>query len=178
MKTILDRWFSAAGPSPILVTTEVLAQRGDAEAQFHLGLKFASAKGAAQDYALAEHWYLKAADQKHPLAHFNLGMMYASGQGMPSDRAKSLVWIQKAADLGDAGAQYRLGEAHHRAILDESPEAVSQSRINAYKWFRLAAAQGYQGAETACEVVNLNMTREDVMEAGRRIAAFSVTTTE
>lgn len=105
-------------------------------------------------------------------------MMYASGQGMPSDRAKSLEWIQKAADLGDAGAQYRLGAAHHRAILGGSPENVSQSWINAYKWFRLAAAQGYQGAETACEVVNLNLTREDVMEAGRRIAAFSTTTTE
>ena len=178
MKTILNHWFGAAEPSPVLETTEALARRGDAEAQFHLGLKFASAKGAAQDYAQAERWYLKAADQKHPLAHFNLGMMYASGQGMPSDRAKSLVWIQKTADLGDAGAQYRLGEAHHRAILDGSPQNVSQSRINAYKWFRLAAAQGYHGAETACEVVNLNMTREDVVEAGRLIAAFSITTTE
>lgn len=68
MKAILNRRFSAAGPSPILANTEVRAQRGDAEAQFQLGLKFASAKGAAQDYAQAEPWYLKAADQNHALA--------------------------------------------------------------------------------------------------------------
>ena len=97
---------------------------------------------------------------------------------MPSDRAKSQVWIQKAADLGDAGAQYSLGAIYHRAIQDGLPKDASQSRINAYKWFRLAAAQGYQGAETACDMVNLDMTHEDVAEGRRRIAAFRSTQTD
>jgi hypothetical protein len=59
-------------------------QRGDAEAQFSLALSYANGEGAAQDYPLAEHWYLKAAGQNHALAHFNLGIMHANGQGMPS----------------------------------------------------------------------------------------------
>ena len=146
-------------------------------AQFGLvhsrGVELGNASGAAQDYAQAEHWYLKAAGQNHPLAHFNLGMMYANGQGAPSDRTKSLVWIQKAAELGDAAAQFRLGETHHRALLDGLPENDSHSRISAYQWFQLAAAQGYRGAESACEVMNLEMTREDVVEGGRRIAKFN-----
>jgi TPR repeat protein len=159
--------------SPIRETTESMAQRGDAAAQFSLGLKFASGSGALQDYGQAAHWYLKAADQSHSLAQFNLGIMYANGQGMPRDPARSLVWIQRAADLGDAGAQYNLGVTHHRASLSGLPEDAAGSRIDAYKWLRLAAAQGYQGSETACDVVNLHMTREDVAEGGRRIAAFN-----
>ena len=149
-----------------------MAERGDAEAQFNLGLKFANAEGASPDYAQAEHWYLKAADQNHALAHFNLGMMHANGQGMPCDRAKSLVWIQKAADLGDAGAQYNLGVTHQRAVLNRASPNAARSRIDAYIWFRLAADQGYRGADSACNVVNLHMTRADVLEGGRRIAAF------
>jgi TPR repeat protein len=177
-KNPFDQRSSSAAPSPVQETVEALAQRGNAEAQFSLGLMYASGKGDALDYAQAEHWYLKAADRKHALAHFNLAMMYANGQGMPSDRAKSEVWIQKAADLGDAGAQYNLGAMYHRAVLDGLPEDASQSRINAYKWFRLAAAQGYRGAQVACDMVNSDMTHEDVAEGGRRVAAFKATQTD
>jgi TPR repeat protein len=172
-KTLFRRWFRRAAPSPFSETAEALAERGVAEAQFNIGLRFANGKGAALDYAQAEHWYLKAAGQDHALAQFNLGMMHANGQGMPADRAKSLVWIQKSADLGDAGAQYRLGMTHQRAIRDGLPENSTQARLDAYQWLRLAADQDYRGAEAACELVNLHMTREDVLEGGRRVAAFN-----
>jgi uncharacterized protein len=173
-KTHFQRWFGSDAPPPVQESTAAKAQRGDAEAQFCLGLSYANGEGAARDYALAEHWYLKAAGQNHALAHFNLGMMHANGQGVPCDRVKSLEWIQLAADLGDAGAQYKLGTTRHRASLDPRSEDASQLRIDAYKWFRLAADQGYLGSETACQVVSLNMTREDVQESGRRVEAFSV----
>lgn len=172
-KNIIRRWFRFLAPSPARETTRAMAERGVAEAQFNLGVSFTHGGTKDPDYAQAEHWYLKAAAQNHALAHFNLGMMHANGQGMPRDRAKSLVWIQKAADLGDAGAQYNLGITHQRAIRDGLPEDAAESRRNAYKWLRLAANQGYHDAESACEQVNLNMTREEVMEGGRRVAAFN-----
>ena len=152
-------------------TTETRAGHGDAEAQFSLGVRFAG-EGAAQDYAQAAQWYLKAADQSHSLAQFNLAIMYAAGQGVPRDEAKSKAWMQKAADLGDAGAQYNIGMKHHRASLDGLPEAAVESRIQAYKWLQLAAAQGYRSSEASWAFVALNMTREDVADGGRRIAAF------
>ena len=61
---------------------------------------------------------------------------------------------------------------HHRASLDGLPEAAPESRIQAYKWLQLAAAQGYRGSEAAWAFVALGMTREDVADGGRRIAAF------
>jgi TPR repeat protein len=88
------------------------------------------------------------------------------------DEVKSMGWMQKAADLGDAGAQYKVGMRHHRASLDGLPEAAPESRIQAYKWLQLAAAQGYRGSEAAWAFVALAMTREDVADGGRRVAAF------
>ena len=152
-------------------TTESKADHGDADAQFSLGLRF-SREGVTQDYAQAVEWYQKAAHQSHSLAQFNLGIMYEAGQGVARDEAKSMGWMQKAADLGDAGAQYHLGMKHHRASIEGLPEDAAESRIQAYKWLQLAAAQGYRSSEGAWAFVTLNMTREDVADGGRRIAAF------
>ena len=171
-KSFFRRWFGSAAPSPVPETTEALAERGVAEAQFKLGLKYANGIGTAQNYPQAEHWYLKAADQNHVLAQFNLGMMHAQGQGMPQNDLKSQEWFQKAANLGDAGGQYRIGIIHQRAIRDGLPENASRSRIDAFQWLRLAADQGYYGAEEVCIMVNLQMTREDVAEGRRRVAVF------
>jgi TPR repeat protein len=172
-KPFFRRWFSRPGKpaGETAQTAETKAGHGDAEAQFSLGLKF-SREGVSQDYAQAVQWYQKAADQSHPLAQFNLGIMYAAGQGVPCDEAKSMGWMQKAADQGDAGAQYHIGMKHHRASFHALPEVASESRIQAYKWLQLSAAQGYRSSEAAWAFVTVGMTREDVADGSRRIAAF------
>src|SRR5882757_7889726 len=73
-------------------SAQTMAERGDAEAQFGMGLRFANA-GDAPGFAQAAHWYLKAAAQNHALAQYNLSVMYFRGQGVPRDKAASLVWI-------------------------------------------------------------------------------------
>jgi len=152
--------------------TKAKADSGDADAQFGLGFKYANCDGAAQDYAQAAQWYLKAADQSHSLAQFNLAVMYANGQGVPKDDAKALVWFQKAALQGDAGAQFNLGMREHRASSAGLAKDALESKIEAYKWYHLAAAQGYQGSASACESVNLSMTKEQVADGNRRAADF------
>ena len=147
---------------------------GDAEVQFNMGLKFANGAGATRDYALAAESYHKAADQSHSLAQFNLGMMYAHGQGVSRDAAQAVMWFGRAARLGDAGAQFNLGESCHRASLQGARKDAPESRIEAYKWYRLAAAQGYLDSETAYTTLTLNMTREDVAAGNRRVAEFHV----
>lgn len=172
MKTSFFRqWFG--GPVvPAPETVEAQAERGVAEAQFNLGLKFANAKGATQDYAQAALWYRKAAEQGHALAQLNLGVMYAEGQGMLSDKAQAMVWLDRAAHLGDAGAQHRLGVTHHRASLDRSPTNASESRIEAYKWLQLSDDQGYRDSDMARGLVVLQMTHAEVADANRRVADF------
>jgi hypothetical protein len=150
------------------------ADYGDADVHFSRGLKFANGEGATRDYAQAAEWYHKAADQSHSLAQFNLGMMYAHGQGVTRDAAQSVMWYGRAARQGDAGAQFNLGESCHRASLQGERKDAPESRIEAYKWYRLAAAQGYQDSETAYTTLTINMTREDVAVGNRRVAEFKV----
>jgi TPR repeat protein len=156
--------------SGLLVTQAKKAEEGDAEAQFGLGLKFAN--GEAQDYLQAAQWYRKAADQNHSLAQFNLGMMYAQGQGMAPDEGEAVRWIRRAAEQGDAAAQFNLGSRYHRASVSGLEMDAAESRIEAYKWFQLAAAQGYKNSLLTCEPVTLRMTHDDVAEGNDRVATF------
>ena len=153
-------------------TDEANADREDADVQFGLGLKFANDASTAPDYSQAAHWYRKAADQSHALAQFNLGVMYARGQGVDRNDATAAMWLGKAAQQGDAGAQYHLGMRHHRASIGAQPNDALESRLEAFKWLHLAAAQGYKGSVAACEFVALGMTREEVSVGNHRRAAF------
>jgi uncharacterized protein len=145
---------------------------GDAEVQFGMGLKFARGAGVPADYRQAAEWYRKAAEQRHSLAQFNLGIMYASGQGVKRDHTESAMWFGKAAHQGDAGAQSSLAKSCHRASLTDLPPAARESRIEAYKWYQLAAAQGYGPSDSACSTLIQSMTREDVAVADQRVADF------
>jgi hypothetical protein len=169
------RLFSPA-PESDLKTALAKAGTGDADAQFGLGLKYSAGTeaGMARDLAQAAEWYEKAANQDHALAQFNLSLMFASGQGVPQNDTTALMWTRKAAEGGDAGAQFNLGTRYHRASMDCLQKDSAESRIEAYKWFHLASAQGYKGSDAACERVTLGMTREEVADGNQRTAAFAV----
>jgi TPR repeat protein len=167
------RLFSSALESD-LKSTLAKAGHGDADAQFGLGLKYSTGtgEGIAQDFAQAAEWYHKAAVQNHALAQFNLSVMFASGQGVAQNDTTALMWTRKAAEGGDAGAQFKLGSRYHRASMDRLQMDSAESRIEAYKWFHLASAQGYKGSDAAGERVALGMTREEVADGNQRTAAF------
>lgn len=146
----------------------------DAESQFNLGVKFASGKGASQDFVHAAECYRKAAGQNHALAQFNLGVMYAAGQGVTMDAAESAMWFGRSARLGDAGAQLKMGDSLHFASLTQLPPVAAESRIEAFKWYRLAAAQDFPGSETSCGALSMKMTWEEVATGNMRAAIFKI----
>ena len=151
------------------------AEAGDAEAQFGLGLKFCIASGPGQDLEQGARWYRKAAEQGHTLAQLNLGVMCALGQGMAQDDAAALGWTRKAAEGGDASAQFNLGSRCHRTSVNRAGKNCGESRVEAYKWFSLASAQGYEGSAAACERITLDMTRDELTDGNLRAAAFVAT---
>jgi hypothetical protein len=152
-------------------STQTRADHKEAEAQFSLGLRFASGDGASLDYAKAADWYLRAANQNHALAQFNLGLMFAGGQGVAQDDAKALIWMQMAAQQGDPGAQHFLGMRLRRGSFEGLAKDAAESNIEAYKWFRLAAAQGYGDSDTARDGVAIRLTREQLEEGNHRADA-------
>ena len=170
-KVWYQKMFSRSA-KPDLRTTRAKADLGDAEAQFALGLKYSNGAVPPPDLPQAAQWYRKAADQNHALAQFNLGIMYAKGQGVAHDEAEALIWMRRAAGNGDAGAQHNLGTRYHRASVSGQQMDAIESRIEAYKWLHLAAAQGYRGSDAACERVTLSMSRDEVAEGNHRATAL------
>jgi len=143
------------------------------EAQFLRGLNFPTGQGAVQDDARAAQCYIEAGKQGHGSAQVNLAALYEQGQRVMRDEAKAPMWLTKAANLGNAAAQYRLGVQQHLACRAGRVGASFEGRIEALKWVRLSAAQGYHGAESASEFVALSITREEVAEGVRRVAALA-----
>jgi TPR repeat protein len=169
--SFLRQWFSRASSRPDSVTP-FPGNQAEPEAQFQRGVRLASGEGMAQDYARAAYWYALAAEQNHGLAQFNLAVMYGHGQGVARDETRSLMWMTRAAQSGDAAAQYTLGVQQHLAGREVRLAVAPEGRIEALKWVRLSAAQGYRGAEGACEFIALGMTREEVTVGERRAEAF------
>ena len=73
------------------------AERGDARAQYSLGVMYDFGRGVPKDYAKAVHWYRKAAEQGYVFAQSNLGVMYYQGKGVLEDYVQAYAWWSIAA---------------------------------------------------------------------------------
>ena len=79
---------------------EQLAARGDAQAQYQLGLFYAQADVAGHDDVKAVDWWQKAADQALPDANSPSRSCTSDGRGVAQDTAVGLAWCHKAARAG------------------------------------------------------------------------------
>lgn len=114
----------------------IAAERGDANAQFDLALRYADGDGVEQDQSKAVHWYQKAAEQGHAKAQFNLAVRYENGNGIERDQTKAVRWYLKAAQQGHSGAQFNL------ALCYRDGDGVQEDQWKASHWFHMAAEQG------------------------------------
>lgn len=85
------------------------AIKGDATAQFNLGVMYANGEGVPQDYNEALKWYRKSAEQDNAGAYNNIGTMYYSGKGVPQSYDEAVKCFRKAAELGDANGHNNMG---------------------------------------------------------------------
>jgi len=161
------------------------AEKGDAKAQFVVGLDYSQGNGVTQSSSDAFRWFSKAADQGFVKAQASLGYCYLYGNGVDQDYAEAMNWLRKAADQGDASAQVNLGliyadkgtpedcvesEKLLRKAADQGSYiaqwnlgcayakgcGVSQDYIQAIKWFRKAADQNFADAQSMVGYYYLN----------------------
>lgn len=89
-----------------LKNTIKLAELGDAQAQYELGLSyfsnidFGSGDSFIKDYILAVKWYLRSAEQGHTEAQVQLGICYANGLGVDKNEYMAFCWWTMAAEQG------------------------------------------------------------------------------
>ncbi len=118
-----------------------LADQGDPNAQFNLGVIYETGQGTSQDFSEAVKWYSKSADQGVPDAQLNLGVMFAVGKGVRQDYAEAVKWYRKAADQHLAEAQYNLGTMYGNG------QGVKEDHAEEFKWYLKAANQGFAVAQ-------------------------------
>ena len=131
-----------AGLEGITVELRTNAEKGDAKSQFALGRIFDVGRGVKQDYAEAFRWYLKAAEQEHPLAQHMVGEMYRLGQGVAQSDAEAAKWFRRGAENGESSAQNNLG------VIYEYGQGGAQDFSQAVKWYRKSAEQGNSGGQS------------------------------
>ena len=136
----------------------ILADQGDAKAQFNLGTCYDKGYGVPQDYAQAVKWYRQAAEQGLALAQYSLGNCYVQGEVVPQDYAQAVKWYRKAAEQGLAKAQYDLG------VCYANGNGVPQDDVKAYMWFNLSSAQGDVFAKKGKDNITKRMTKEQIAE--------------
>ena len=115
-----------------------LAEQGDANVQFNLGVMYAEGQGVKQDDFEAVKWYRKAAEQGDANAQAYLGLAYTEGRGVRQDYTEAVKWFRKAAEQGHANAQAILGFSY---LLGKG---VQVNKSLAKEWFGKACDNGDQ----------------------------------
>ncbi len=173
---------------------QLAAQQGLAEAQFRFADMLASGEGTPKQPDEAAKWFRRAALQDHPKAQFNLAMLHANGEGVPQSESDASQWLRKSAAAGFDEAQYVLaGRLLRGTSIKELAEAalwlehaakqnhreaqyylgdllargrgVKVDRVQAYKWFSLAAAAGHTEAGRTKPLLARLMSQEEIAEA-------------
>jgi TPR repeat protein/uncharacterized membrane protein YhaH (DUF805 family) len=121
--------------------SRLLAEQGNADAQYDIGQFYYFGEGVTKDYSEAIKWYRLAAAQGHTGAETNLGVMYEKGLVVTQNYAESLKWYRLAAAQGGPYAQNNLAAMYYKG------KGVTQDYPEALRWYRLAAAQGLSQAQ-------------------------------
>lgn len=128
-----------------------LANAGNPQAQYRLGLLHYHGQGVPEDERLAISLWKKAASQGSAEAMFQIGNAFLLGTQAAKlvadpDR-EAATWYFQAASRGLSEAQYMLGH------LFLAGKGVAENRREAINWFRKAASQGHDEAKKALDSI-------------------------
>lgn len=112
-----------------------LAETGDADAQYHVGMFYNNGIGTQRDPASALPYFFKSAQAGHLLASYKVGCYYAGQFGgvVPQDKEAALLYKLRAAEAGYDLAQHDVG-MHFAKNGDMDKASI---------WWEKASQQGY-----------------------------------
>jgi TPR repeat protein len=144
------------------------AQRGTAEDQYALGMRYERGIGVPQSYLDAVYWYRLAAMQGYREGQYKLCEMSERGQGLPQDYQEALRWCGLAADHGHGRAMFILGRLYHTA------HGVPHDLVLAHMWYNLATAHGYDDGKKWRDRLADEMSPGQVAEAQKLAREWNV----
>jgi TPR repeat protein len=121
------------------------AEQGLPESQFALGQILSAGHLALADPVQGTAWTLRAAENGHPQALTILADLFSG----PTNRLAAEC-LRRAAEQGEPQAQFRHGQQWDR------PQSPGDDPSQAFRWYLLAAEQGYAPAQSAVGACHLS----------------------
>jgi TPR repeat protein len=152
--------------STALTVWQPLAEGGDANGQFGLGLLYGNGFGVDMIDEQALLWYGKAADQGHAAAQCNLAVMHLNGWGVPMNEEEAAKYYLMAAEQGITEAQIALG------LIFAADYSPLYNKEEAYKWFSVADRLGDLNAGPKREDQAARLSADEVIEADGMVSMW------
>ncbi len=154
----------SAGLPEEIVVLQARSDAGDIEAQYQLGMHYATGTKIPSDNETAVEWMKKAAKQGHIDAMYQLGSYYTLKHS--TDYTKAVRWLQLAAKQKHSGAQYLLGTLYFHGI------GVDQDFGLAYGWVFLAARKGDAEGRAIQKTIKPELTEAEQKQAQELIQNY------
>jgi TPR repeat protein len=120
---------------PSLGETRSAAEKGNARAQYLLGLRYEEGLEVSQDDAEAANWYRKSADGGDANAQLALALMYEWGRSLVPDDVQADTWytiaISTFADQGSQMIAQRCVGIRDNLEQRMTPEQIAEARKRA-----------------------------------------------
>ena len=120
-----------------------LAEEGDLDSQFKLGIHLLRGIGISVDKCEAFKWFKRATESGHIESMHMYGLCYFYGEGIAVDKHEGIKWITRSGEAGYDQAQYHLG------LIYENGNSVTVDMPTAIKWYTLASEAGHLKAKDA-----------------------------
>ena len=144
------------------------AERGTAEDQYNLGMRYERGITVPQSYSDAVHWYRLAAMQGYREGQYKLCELSERGQGLPQDYQEALRLCGLAAEQGHGRAMFIIGRLYHTA------HGVPHDLVRAHMWYNLATAHGYEDGKKWRDRVADDMSASEIAEAQKLAREWNV----
>lgn len=144
---------------------QAAARKGNAHAQYSLGVAYAFGDGVPKDMNQAIELFTQAAKKSDTDAAFNLGVIYMKGNGVPVDNQQAKIYFEQAAAQNDARAMAALGQLYETGGLG-TPDGQK-----AFEYYQQSAGLGDADAQFNTGVFYYNGKGTD-KDLGLAVAYF------
>lgn len=137
-----------------------LADKGNAIAQFSLGVMHELGQGVPQNYKKTALWYRKAVDQGYVEAQHNLGVMYDLEKDVPLNYKLDTEWYRKATEQEQENlklvqskdvAKARAKTAAEAEQVKTEKQLKAETRVEAIEQAKAEAQAGAEAKAKAAE---------------------------
>ena len=148
------------------------AEAGNVAAQAEAARRYSTAQGVAKNDERSLYWARIAADKGDARSQYIMGIRHVEAIGVKRYLVEAVLWLGRSSEQGYAPAQIALADMLARAAENTKGNTAASYRVEAMKWYVLAATQGSKEAEPKMLPVKARMSADELSEAERRTRAW------